>query len=311
MAPAGHARHGHGADPTKGARLRQLAAGAAVAVAIGLVAVKGAAWLDTGSVAMLGSLVDSCIDAVISLVNLWAIRYALAPADREHRFGHGKAEAVAGLGQAAFIAGSAVFLLFVSANRLLHPAPVENAETGIAVMAFAIVVTLGLVLFQRYVVRRTESVAIAADSLHYRGDLLMNLSVIVALVLATRLEWHIADPIFAIGVAAYILHGAWTILRRSLDFVMDREFPRQTRREIVDIAMAHAAVLAVHDLRTRSSGIHTFIQLHLEMEGEMSLHRAHQIADEVEAKINARFPEAEVIIHQDPAGLDEGHRTFA
>ena len=311
MAPAGHARHGPGADPTKGARLRQLAAGAAVAVAIGLVAVKGAAWLDTGSVAMLGSLVDSCIDAVISLVNLWAIRYALAPADREHRFGHGKAEAVAGLGQAAFIAGSAVFLLFVSANRLLHPAPVENAETGIAVMAFAIVVTLGLVLFQRYVVRRTESVAIAADSLHYRGDLLMNLSVIVALVLATRLEWHIADPIFAIGVAAYILHGAWTILRRSLDFVMDREFPRQTRREIVDIAMAHAAVLAVHDLRTRSSGIHTFIQLHLEMEGEMSLHRAHQIADEVEAKINARFPEAEVIIHQDPAGLDEGHRTFA
>ncbi len=311
MTRADRDRDGLVTDPVKDARLKQLAAGAAVAVAVGLVAVKGIAWSHTGSVAMLSSLVDSCIDAVISLANLWAIRYALVPADREHRFGHGKAEAVAGLGQAAFIAGSAVFLLFESANRLLHPATVENAETGIAVMVFAIVVTLGLVLFQRYVVRRTDSVAIAADSLHYRGDLLMNLGVIAALVLAMELGWQIADPIFAIGVAVYILYSAWTILRRSLDFVMDREFPRQTRREIMDIALAHAEVLAVHDLRTRSSGIRAFIQLHLEMDGEMSLYRAHQIADEVEVEIYARFPEAEVMIHQDPAGLDEGHRTFA
>ena len=301
---------GAATEDERGARLRRLAAYAAVAVAVTLIVVKGAAWLETGSVAMLSSLVDSCIDAVTSLVNLWAIRYALTPADREHRFGHGKAEAVAGLGQAAFITGSAVFLLFESVNRLLHPAPVENATTGIGVMMLAIVVTFALVLFQRHVVRRTESVAIAADSVHYRSDLLMNLGVIAALVLVMELGWHIADPILAIGVAAYILYSAWTILRKSLDLLLDREFAPETRREIIEIAQTHAEVQAVHDLRTRSSGTHTFIQLHLEMDGNLPLHRAHEIADEVEAELYQRFPEAEVIIHQDPAGLDEEHPTF-
>ena len=296
--------------PDRRARLMRAATYASVTVALILVAVKTVAWQMTDSVAMLSSLADSCIDAVASLVTLLAVRHALTPADREHRFGHGKAEALAGLGQAALIVGSVVFLLIEAGGRLNHPAPVENGTIGIAAMAVAIVLTLGLVQFQRYVVRHTESVAVAADSLHYKSDLLMNLGVAAALALSVGFGWHTLDPVFAVAVAVYIFYGAWTILRGSLDLLMDREFAPEERRRIEDIALAHPEVRAAHDLRTRSSGTRVFIQLHLELDGNLTLHRAHHIADEVEAEIKLVFPDAEVMIHQDPAGLAEDHPRF-
>jgi ferrous-iron efflux pump FieF len=284
---------------------------AAVAVATVLIAAKVVAYVLTDSVAMLSTLVDSLLDVGASIINLLAVRHALEPADREHRFGHGKAESIAGLAQAAFISGSAFFLLFQAGERLLRPRVVENSEAGIAVMALSIVLTLVLVAFQRYVVGKTGSVAISADSLHYKTDLLVNLGVVASLLLAVQLGWLIADPLFAIAIAGYILWGAWQIVRQSLDMLMDREFAEEDRKRIRDLVMAHPEVQGMHDLRTRTSGQQAFIQLHIEMAPEMRLERAHQIADEVMWAIEEVFPNAEVLVHQDPAGIDEAGPKFA
>lgn len=295
----------------EGARLMRGATYAAVAVAASLVAVKLGAWLVTGSVAMLSTLVDSMLDVAASVVNLLAVRHALTPADRQHRFGHGKAEALAGLGQAAFIAGSAVFIWVEAGHRLFSPRPVESASLGIAIMIVSIVATLGLVLFQRQVIRRTKSVAISADSLHYKGDVLVNLSVIAALVLAGRPGWGWIDPGMGAAIALYVQWSAWMILRQSLDQLMDRELPDAERRRIREIVLAHPAVRAMHDLRTRASGRNSFIQLHVELDPGLTLLSAHEIADEVEARVLEAYPGAEVLIHQDPLGVEERRATFA
>jgi ferrous-iron efflux pump FieF len=234
----------------------------------------------------------------------------LQPADREHRFGHGKAEPLAGLAQAAFVSGSAAFLLFEASQRLIHPVPIGNTTFGIGVMACSIALTLGLVTFQRYVVKRTGSVAISADSLHYSADLLVNTSVVVALLLTVHLGWSAADPLFAIGISVFILRGAWSIFRSSLDLLMDRELPEHERQRIRDIASAHAGVISLHDLRTRSSGTKTFIQFHLEMDGNLTLLEAHEIADDVMDDIEHAFPDAEVLIHEDPFGVKERRVRF-
>ena len=287
-------------------RLMRMATYASISVAITLCIVKIAAWLATGSVAILSSLVDSFLDLLTSAINLVAVHHALMPADREHRYGHGKAEAIAGLAQAAFIAGSSVFLTFEACARLLRPQAVENGVIGIAVMAFSIVLTLALVRFQRYVIRRTQSVAIAADSLHYASDLLLNASVIIALVLGMYWGWHFADPVFALLVAGVILGSAWQIGKQALVQLMDQELPTEVREEIKSLALLHPQVMNLHELKTRRSGRQYFIQLHLEMDGELKLREAHQIASEVEAAICEAFPNAEVIIHQDMEGLDDG-----
>lgn len=291
-------------------RLKLIAAVAAVAVAGFLIAAKAAAWFATGSISLLSTLVDSLIDLAASGVNLLAVRHATQPADREHRFGHGKAEPLAGLAQAAFVGGSAAFLVFESVMRLVHPTPISNTGIGLAVMGLSIALTLGLVLFQRFVVRRTGSLAISADSLHYRSDLLTNLGVIVALVLASELGWTAADPLVAIAVAAVIGHSAWQILRRSYDVLMDRELDEEERERVRRIAVGHPGVIAMHDLRTRSSGTHVFIQLHLEMDGGLTLRQAHAIADAVMARIEDAFPGAEVLIHEDPHGVPEKRADF-
>lgn len=288
-------------------RLMRRATVAAVAVAATLIAAKLVAWLVTGSVAILSTLVDSLVDVAASTINLLAVRQALQPADQEHRFGHGKAEALAGLGQAAFIIGSGCFLLIEAVGRLVEPRPVTEEAVGIAVMVFSIVLTLGLVAFQRHVIRTTGSVAIAADSLHFRGDVLMNLGVIVSLAFAATWGWPWFDPIFAIGVVAYLGWSAWKIAAGALDILMDRELPDAARERIRSIVMAHPEVRDMHDLRSRRSGTDTFIQLHLELDGNMSLHDAHEISDAVEAELLDAFPGAEVLIHQDPAGLVEDH----
>ncbi len=283
---------------------------ASVATAATLIVAKVAAWAMTGSVALLSTLIDSALDAAASLVNLWAVSHALTPADNEHRFGHGKAEPLAGLGQAAFILGSGGLLLIEAADRFFHPVTVQRGEIGIAVMVFSVVVTLALVRFQKYVVAQTSSVAISADSLHYAGDVLINGSVILSLGIVMTVGWTWIDPLFAVGIAGYLMWNAWQIARQSFDMLMDRELPDDDRERIRGIARAHPEVLDLHDLRTRLSGQQGFIQLHLELDANLPLYKAHDIADSVEKAIMDAFPNFEVIIHQDPAGLREEHPRF-
>ncbi|MBF0129085.1 MAG: cation diffusion facilitator family transporter [Alphaproteobacteria bacterium] len=292
-------------------RLMRLATYASVGTALTLVTVKIGAWAVTDSVALLSSLVDSLLDLAASLLNLLAVRQALQPADREHRFGHGKAEPLSGLGQAAFIAGSAVFLSFEAVQRLFHPVPLATPDAGIAVMLFSIAVTLGLVRFQKYVVARTRSVAIAADKLHYAGDILINLGVIAALLASKMFGWSLLDPLFALAIAVYLLISAWRIMGDSLTLLMDHELAEAERERIIGIVASRDGALAVHDLRTRSSGPRCFIQLHVEMERDLPLWRAHEIADAVEKDLMEAFPHAEVMIHQDPSGLVENHPDFS
>jgi ferrous-iron efflux pump FieF len=287
-------------DEAERARLMRRATLASITVAMTLVAGKLAAYLQTGSAAVLSSMVDSLLDFAASAVNWLAVRHALEPADDEHRFGHGKAEPLAGLAQAGFIAASALFLAIEAVGRLIDPRPIANMEIGLGVSLIGIVLTFGLVLYQRRVVRRTGSLAIASDELHYRGDLLVNLGVIAALVAVTEFGFLRADPMFAGVIAAIVLASAIAILRRSYDMLMDRELPDEARRRIVEIVTAEPGVDGVHDLRTRASGPATFIQLHLELDPAMTLIVAHEISDRVEARLAAAFPGAEVIVHQDP-----------
>jgi len=297
--------HGPAAD-----RLRRMATYASVAVAAVLIAVKFASWLETGSVALLSSLVDSLLDAVASLVNLVAVRHAMSPADREHRFGHGKAEPLAVLGQSAFITGSAMLLLAEAVRRLIWPVPVENPPAGIAVMIFSIAVTIALVLYQRHVVRRTGSIAITADEIHYRSDLVLNTSVIAALLLGSVLDFPLLDPLFGAAIGIWIVYSAVRLARLSLFQLMDHELPDEEREKIRAIAQSHPDVAAAHDLRTRVAGPTAFIQIHIEMDGGLSLIRAHEISDEVEAELRAAYPHAEVMIHQDPEGIEEPRTNF-
>ena len=286
-------------------RLMRAATYASVTVASLLILIKMSAWFVTGSLSLLSSLVDSILDAGASLVNLIAVRHALQPADKEHRFGHGKAEALASLAQAAFIAGSGVFLLLESVDRFAKPQEILNSDTGIGVMVIAIIMTLLLVRFQTYVVKKTNSIAISADSLHYRADILVNVAVIISLILSAKLQWTMADPIFAVLIVVYMSIGAYKIGGQAFDVLMDREFPDEDRKRIKDIAEGHEKVLNVHDMRTRSSGATSFIQFHAEMPKDISLSEAHEIADEVMYMVEEVFPNTEVLIHQDPEGVDE------
>ncbi|CCG42222.1 cation diffusion facilitator family transporter [Magnetospirillum molischianum] len=289
------------------ARLMRLATYASTLTATLLIAAKLAAWIATGSVSLLSTLIDSALDLAASALNLMAVRQALQPADHEHRFGHGKAEALAGLGQAAFIVGSGGLLMVEASGRLVHPEPVTHGEWGIAVMVFSILATFALVAFQRRVVARTKSLAISADSLHYAGDVAINASVIISLLLAMGPGWTIADPIFAIAIGIWLMINAVQIARGALDTLMDRELPDSDRGRIRALVLAHPEVASMHDLRTRTSGRQGFIQLHLELPATLPLAEAHRIADEVEATILAEYPRFEIIIHQDPAGSSETH----
>ncbi len=292
------------------ARLMRLATYASATVALVLITAKTIAWMWSDSVTLLATLIDSCLDAAASLITLFAVHHALQPADKEHRFGHGKAEALAGLGQSMFIAGSSLFLLLESISRFLHPHPLKVIDMGIAVMLLSIALTFGLIIFQRHVVRQTGSTAIAADSVHYKTDLLVNVGVILALLLSAY-GWLGFDPIFAIGIALYILHSAWEIAREAIDQLMDKELSDDDRANIKALALSHPEVKGMHDLRTRKAGLTTFIQFHLELDGHLNLLQAHAIADEVEAVIKEKWTDAEVIIHEDPYGLQEATPNFA
>jgi cation diffusion facilitator family transporter len=298
-------------NPAMRDRLMRRATYASVTVAVVLIAAKLAAWLVTDSVALLASLIDSLLDALASLVNLFAVRQALTPADKEHRFGHGKAEALAGLGQAALIIGSALFLVVESIQRLISPQPVAYGLAGIGVMVFSILLTGVLVLYQRHVIRNTNSLAISADRLHYLSDLLTNLTVLVALAITSLPGFLWVDAVGALIVAAVVLKSAIDIVRGALDHLMDRELADEERERIKDVVRRHPEAAAMHDLRTRQSGNQVFIQFHLELDPEMPLRQAHAIAVEIEREVLVLFPGAEVIIHQDPAGMLEDLPPFA
>lgn len=297
----------------EGRALRWLLAAtyASVVVAAVLIVGKGIAWYLSGSASLLGSLLDSVMDSMASLINMVAVRYSLKPADADHRFGHGKAESLAGLAQSGFILASAILLLVHCVERLSQPvAPLEHAGAGLAVTVFAIVCTLGLVAVQSHAIRLTASTAIRADSLHYKSDLLLNATVIVALLGASGGFPH-ADVLLGAGIAFYIAWGAARIGWEAFHLLMDRELPPEVDREILAIARSHAEVLGVHDLRTRRSGHRYVMQLHLEFDDATLLLDAHRVADEVEAAISARFPGSDVIIHQDPQSVVLAERAAA
>ena len=284
--------------------LMRRAAIASVSVSLFLVAIKTFAYFASHSVAMLASLADSALDLFASSLNMLAIRSALAPADAEHRFGHGKAEPLAGLAQGAFISASALFLVLQAVQRIITPEPLDNSIPALVVMGISIFVTILLVLYQRRVVAKTGSLAVEADTTHYASDLATNLGVMVALVVVTWLDWTLADPLIALAVAGVMLFTAFGVGRQSFNQLMDRELPDVERARILRIARSHPAVRDVHELKTRAAGLSTFIQLHLALDPAMPLSQAHVISDAVEQALLAAYPGAEVIIHQDPAGLE-------
>jgi ferrous-iron efflux pump FieF len=294
-----------GPPPFDPAKLKRQATYAAVGVAGFLIVLKVVAYAWTGSVSLLASLIDSSLDLLASGLNLLAVRHALEPADKEHRFGHGKAEAIAALGQAAFIGGSGFFLVFESITRLIRPETLTDEWIGIVVMVISLIVTIGLVWFQRRVLAQTRSVAIAADSFHYVTDIASNLSVLMALILVAWGGYAIADPLTGLGIALFILWGAYKIFRGAYDELMDREMSDEERAKIKAAAASVPGVLSIHDLRTRRSGHSAFIQLHLDLPPDMTLAQAHVISDAVEQRIAEAFPGAEVLIHQDPEGVEE------
>ncbi|MFV3368797.1 cation diffusion facilitator family transporter [Pseudomonas sp. NY15435] len=285
-----HASHAH---------LMRLATFASLGVATTLIVAKAIAWWLSGSVSLLAGLTDSLLDGAASFLNLLAVHYAIRPADDDHRYGHGKAESLSGLAQALFIAVSAVLVGAQAIDRLQHPEPVEAAGWGIAVMILSLALTACLLMVQGYVVKITGSNAIRADSLHYRSDLLLNSSILVALVLA-NFGWQQMDAIFGLGIAFYILWSSFQIAKESVAVLMDEELPPDVSTRMLELVQAVPGVLGAHDLRTRISGTHWFVQLHLELPGSLTLLKAHQLCDEAVLAIHKEFPRAEVLVHADP-----------
>lgn len=281
------------------ARLLRLATNASLGVASILIVSKAVAWWLSGSVSLLAGLTDSMLDGVASFLNLLAVRYALRPADDDHRYGHGKAEALAGMAQALFIGVSAVLIGVQAVERLKNPTPLGDATVGIVVMLLSLGLTVALLMVQARVVRLTGSTAVRADSLHYRSDLLLNTSILVALVLA-RFGWPQVDAYFGLGIALYILWSALQIARESSAILMDKELPGEVSEQMMTLVCAVPGVQGAHDLRTRVSGNHWFVQVDLELPGTLTLTEAHVLCDAAAAAIRREYPKAEVLVHADP-----------
>ncbi|MEO6215565.1 MAG: cation diffusion facilitator family transporter [Sphingomonas sp.] len=278
------------------------AALASVGMACFLLLLKGFAAWQTASVAMLGSLADTGLDLLASLVTLYGVRLAATPADHDHRFGHGKAEALAALFQVMLITASAAGIAWRAIMALGSSEPTHGAELGIGVSIVAILATLVLLAYQRRIIRRTGSVAIMADNVHYQSDVLLNGSVIVALVLDQLLGLHGADPLFGIVIAAWLAFGAFRASSNAIDQLMDKEWPEAERARFIELAAQHPELRGIHDFRTRRSGSHDFAQFHIYVAPEMTIAEAHVVMDAVEAKIRQQFPKVEILIHLDPEG---------
>lgn len=285
--------------------LVKLATYASLIVALILIGAKFFAYMLSSSLSILSTLIDSVLDGFASLINFYAVRRALQPADKTYRFGHGKAEAVAALGQSMFIAGSAFLLLFAAVHKFYNPSPVEQTRFALVVMVFSTFLTLILVSFQGFVIKKTKSLAISADSIHYISDILINCGVILSLFITDWLKIELIDPVCAICIAVYILFCSYRVVKKALSVLMDREVSEEKRKKIIDIVLKHPKVLGLHDLRTRSAGPRIFIQLHLELDDFMPLIESHTIADEIERDLLKEFSNAEVLIHQDPQSVKE------
>ena len=284
------------------AKLTTRAALASITMAIFLVLLKSyAAWL-TGSVAMLGSLADTALDLVASVVTLVGVRWAAMPADDDHRFGHGKAESLAALIQVVLISISAVLIAWRAIDRLSSKATTEGLGLGLTVSIIAIAATFALLAYQRHVIRQTGSVAIQTDHLHYQSDLLLNASVIIALLLDQVLGWRMADPAFGIAIAAWLLYGAWRAASHSIDQLMDKEWPTEKRQSFLAATADYPELAGLHDLRTRTSGAYDFVQFHVWVPGDWTVEAAHERMDAVEEALQDRFPGTEILIHLDPEG---------
>lgn len=286
-------------------KLMIMATYGSVAVAIVLAIIKFATWIATDSMSIQASFTDSMVDSVASLVNFFAVRQAVKPADKEHKFGHGKIEALAAQAQAIFIAGTALWLIFDGIHRFIQPEPIQKTELGIFVTLFTLVVTIALVLFQRHVIRKTKSLIIKADSLHFSGDVFINLSVLAALILAHYLQTTWIDTVCGVSIGIYILFAASKISQESFNMLVDRELPDDEVDLIEKAILSHPKVRGFHDLKTRTSGPHKFIQLHLELDGSMPLFEAHTISIEVANILYKTIPGAEITIHEDP--FDDRH----
>lgn len=288
------------------AALARSAAIASMAVAIVLVALKSWASWRTGSTAMLGSLADSALDLVASLVTLFGVWFASRPADREHRFGHGKAEALAAIVQVLLIAVSAFGIAARAIAQMLGQQTTQAAEEGIAVSLIAIAATFALLMWQRHVIRQTGSVAIKTDHMHYHSDLQLNLAVIAALALDQYAGWGWADPLFGLAIAGWLAFGAWSAAGEAVDQLLDREWPADKRQAFVAAAARHPELSNLHDLRTRTSGTHDFVQFHVDLPRGMTVGAAHDIIERVENDLMRQFPDMELLIHIDPEGhVDE------
>jgi len=291
-------------------QLQRAASYASLTVALALIAAKLWSYAATNSVSILSSLVDSVLDMLASAITVAAVYYSLRPADHEHRFGHGKAEGLAALLQSIIVTVSAAYVLVEAADRISNPQTITSPLIGLGVMGLSIILTGALVGFQHYVVRATGSMAIAADSLHYRADLLVNVGIAATIAIASWTSWKLLDPLTGCLIAAYIVWSAFGIASDALDVLLDKELSGEDRERIRAIAEQHPAVHGFHDLRTRSGGAIQFIQFHLELEPETTLLESHRILDEVEDEIHAAYPRCEIIIHADPLGFEEMRDRF-
>ncbi len=285
------------------ARLTRSAAFASIAMAMILAVLKIWAVMRTDSTAMLGSLADTTLDLVASIATLVGVWVAAQPADAEHRFGHGKAEALSAMFQVVLISISAFGLAYRAADQLLAGERVAAANEGIVVSVIAIAGTFVLLWWQRHVIRRTGSLAIKTDNVHYKSDLALNLGVIAALVLDKNLGLAGADPVFGLLIAVWLAWGAWRASAEAIDHLMDKEWPDDKREQFLAAIARHPELKGVHDLRTRTSGAQDFVQFHAMVDGAMTVAEAHQVMDEIEERIEREFPGVEVLIHPDPQGL--------
>lgn len=281
-------------------KLMRMATYCSVFTASMIIIVKVAAWIYTDSLSLLASLADSLLDVVASLINMFALHYALQPADENHRFGHGKAEDIASFAQSAFIAGSAMFIVIQAIGRSIDPHHLQNEAIGIYVMLISMALTIALIIFQKYVVRKTNSGLVKADLLHYSMDVVVNAMVLVSLFASLYMEMGIVDTLVSFAIAAYIFKGAWEVGLPAFNNLMDAEMPDSDRAKIMACVLANSNVQGMHDLRTRVSGMTKFIQFHVELDGDISLKAANKIADDLELAVQELFPHAEVIVHQDP-----------
>lgn len=286
-------------------RLKKFAAIGSVSLAISLILIKTAGVFYTGSLAVLSSMIDSLADLFASSVTFIAIRFSSRPASPDHRYGYGKAEALSALVQSAFVAGSGIFVMYDGINRFLHPRPLLDTTIGIVVMSISLVATLALIIFQKYVAKRTNSQAIRADSAHYSVDVITNAAIIVTLIVVKLFGISWFDTLAAFLVSTYLLINAYKLAKDAVKLLMDSELSDEIRNNIRNIVTANQHALGLHDLRTRDLGGIYIFEFHLELDGNLSLYQAHQYTDEVEAALIKAYPDAQVIIHQDPEGLHE------